>query len=189
MLDFKTELSQESDYPLSDELFNMIMSEAHKKEYDKGELIISAGAIVPDIFIIQDGVVMGYLNVQGVEKILYFGLCGTLLTSMHSFSCHKPSVMNIEACSKVTVLCIPKYRFNSLMNTSIEFCRWIAGVFSRRCYFQEVKSNIMSGDSKWRYKWLKKCRPELIQNVLQKHIASYLGITEVHLSRIRKNLQ
>lgn len=164
------------------------MGSGIEKVYNKGELLISTGEICPDLYIIKSGVVKGYLNVQSNEQIIYFGLSGTVVTSMHSFSRMQPSVINIEACSKVTVHRITYSSFQKLMDSSTEFCRWICGIFSRRCYFQELKSTIMSGDSKWRYEWIKKCRPELLNNVSQKSIASYLGITEVHLSRIRKNV-
>ena len=188
MADFKSELFQESDFPMSDILFDMIMDVGHEKVFARGESIIRAGSTVPDVFIIYDGVVKGFLNLNGVEKILYFGSCGTLLTTMHSFSCSQPSVIDVEACTKVTAICVLKQDFDHLMDTSIEFCKWIAGIFSRRCYYQEVKAKIMCGDSKWRYRWIQKCRPELLQNVPQKSIASYLGITEQHLSRIRRSL-
>ena len=44
----------------------------------------------------------------------------------------------------------------------------------------------MSGDDLWRYKALKNMRPELLENVPMKAIASYLGMSEVHVSRIKK---
>jgi DNA-directed RNA polymerase specialized sigma subunit len=43
-------------------------------------------------------------------------------------------------------------------------------------------------DLKERYKNLVKKSPELFQKVPQKHIASYLGVSEQSLSRIKKNL-
>ena len=74
------------------------------------------------------------------------------------------------------------------MAESSEFCRWVAGVFTRRCCYGELKDKVMSGDAKWRYEWLERCRPELFENVPLKAIASYLKMTEVHVSRIRKKI-
>lgn len=58
-----------------------------------------------------------------------------------------------------------------------------------KCSFQtEVKGKIMNGDARWRYEWLEKCRPELFDAVPLKAIASYLRMTEVHVSRIRNRI-
>lgn len=58
----------------------------------------------------------------------------------------------------------------------------------RMSYYNELKGKIMNGDARWRYEWLEKCRPELYDAVPLKAIASYLKMTEVHVSRVRKKI-
>jgi hypothetical protein len=59
-----------------------------------------------------------------------------------------------------------------------------------KSYF-ELKAHrvsLITDQAKDRYLRLLHERPELIQNVSLKHIASYLGVTDTSLSRIRKEV-
>lgn len=185
---FKEALGEESDYALTDELFNAIVEHSDTLLFARGDAIIDIGKVVPDVYIIAEGVVRGYLFHNGTENNICFGLPGTLITSMHCFSRNEPSILRIEACSKVKVLRMRKTVFDSLVEHQKGFAMWVAGVFTRRGYFSEVKAKIMSGDASWRYKCLKNMRPELLENVPMKAIASYLGMSEIHISRIKKAL-
>lgn len=185
---FKTALGEESDFPLTDLIYNLITENADKLTFQKGEPVVDFNKYDPDVYIIYEGIVRGYMLEQGIETNVYFGMEGTLVASMQSFSIGKQSIMRIEACCLTTVMRIKKPAFDRMMAESNEFCRWIAGVFSRRSCYAELKAKVMCGDARWRYEWLEKCRPELFDNVPLKAIASYLKMTEVHVSRIRKRI-
>lgn len=186
--DFRTELGKESAYPMSDNIFKLIIDNAEPLTFRKGETVVDIGEIDSDIYIIKEGIVRGYMINDGVETNTYFGMDGTLLTSMQGYTCGQPSIICIEVCTPSTILRIRKPVFEKLMDESNEFCRWVCGVFTRRSYLNELKAKIMNGNAKWRYEWLEKCRPELFDNVPLKAIASYLKMTEVHISRIRKKI-
>lgn len=186
--DFRTALGEESDLPLSDNIFKLITDNAETLTFRKGETVVDIGSVDSDIYIIKDGIVRGYMFNDGVEMNIYFGMNGTLLTSMQGYSLAQPSIICIEVCCPSTILRIRKPVFERLMEESNEFCRWVCGVFSRRSCFDELKAKVMNGNAKWRYEWLEKCRPELFDNVPLKAIASYLKMTEVHVSRIRKKI-
>lgn len=188
MTDFKTVLGEESDFPMSDHIYNIITENAELLTFRKGETLVDIGSLDPDIYIIKQGIVRGYMVNDGVEMNIYFGMDGTLLASMQGYSLSRPSIICIEVCCPTTVLRIRKTVFDRLMEESNEFCRWVCGVFSRRSCFDELKAKVMNGNAKWRYEWLEKCRPELFDNVPLKAIASYLKMTEVHVSRIRKEI-
>lgn len=186
--EFRKLLEGESPYPLNDEIFNLIISNSETLHFGKGEAIVDIGETKPGIYIIKKGVVRGYINEDGTERNHYFGLSGTVLASMHCYFADKPSILCIEACNQCEILHIPQRRFKEMLEESHALCLWINGVLFGMQYFQEVKSKIMNGDSQWRYKWLMNCRPEILQAVPLKAIASYLGMSEVHISRIRKDI-
>lgn len=188
MTEFRQMLSEESDHPLSDPIFDAIVENSDTRTYARREAIIDIGQTDPDVYIITEGVVRGYMLSDGVEQNKFFGLPGTLITSMYCFSMNEASVLRIEACCPTRVLHLSRQTFTELQRADVDFAMWVTGVFSRREYFAEKKSKIMSGDARWRYTWLKNCRPELLKYVSNKAIASYLGITEVHLSRIRRTI-
>lgn len=185
---FRIALEEESDFPLTDEIYNLIINHSETLQFNKGEAIVDFDTINPDIYVIKSGIVRGYMINDGAETNLYFGMEGTMLSSMQSFSLGKPSIMRIEACCPTETLRIRKEEFDRLMGENISFCRWVAGVFTRRSCYDELKAKVMNGDARWRYEWLERCRPELFENVPLKAIASYLKMTEVHVSRIRKRI-
>lgn len=185
---FRNALAEESDFPLTDHIFGLITDNADTLVFHKGEAVVDLGRYDPDIYIIRSGIVRGYMLEQGVETNVYFGMEGTLVASMQSFSTGTPSIIRIEACCHTEMLRIRKNRFDSLMSESNEFCRWVAGVFMRQSCYAELKAKVMNGDARWQYEWLEKCRPELFDNVPLKAIASYLKMTQVHVSRIRKRI-
>ena len=187
-LKFRAALAEESDFPLTDALYDYITSHAETRCYAKGEAIVSEGDLDPDIYIVKEGIIRGYMTHQENETNICFGMEGTVLASMQGFSLGQPSIIKFEACCKMTMLRIAKSDYDRMMDESHEFCRWMSGVFSRRCCYDELKDKVMNGDARWRYEWLERCRPELFDNVPLKAIASYLKMTEVHVSRIRKSI-
>ena len=187
-LKFRAALAEESDFPLSDELYDYITAHAEARNYTKGEAIVEEGVVDPDIYIVKEGVIRGYMTHEGTETNIYFGMEGTVLASMQGFSLGQAAIIRFEACCKVTMLRITKSDFYRMMEESHEFCRWFAGMFTRRSCYDELKAKVMNGDARWRYEWLERCRPELFDNVPLKAIASYLKMTEVHVSRIRKSI-
>lgn len=185
---FRHALGEESDFPLTDGLYDYIVAHASEMAFDKGCPIVDFDSNDPDLYIIVRGIVRGYMLDKGVETNAYFGLDGTLVASMQSFSTGAPSIMRIEACCHTEALRLRKTDVDVMMSESIDFARWLAGVFTRRSCYAELKAKMMNGDARWRYEWLAKCRPELFDNVPLKAIASYLNMTEVHVSRIRKKI-
>lgn len=184
---FRAALAEESDFPLTDELYDYITAHAETGYYAKGEAIVAEGVASGHIYC-EGGVIRGYMTHEGTETNIYFGMEGTVLASMQGFSLGQAAIIRFEACCKVAMLRIAKCDFDRMMEESHEFCRWIAGVFTRRSCYDELKAKVMNGDARWRYEWLERCRPELFDNVPLKAIASYLKMTEVHVSRIRKSI-
>lgn len=185
---FRIALAEESDFPMTDDLYDYIMQNGNYVEYEKGSPIVDIGDYNPDIYIVLDGIVRGYMIDKGNETNMYFGLEGTVVNSMQCFSTSNPSIIRIEACCLTKVHHIYKSTFDRMMVESNDFCRWVAGMFARRNAYAELKAKIMNGDALWRYEWLEKCRKELFEHVPLKAIASYLNMTEVHVSRIRKKI-
>lgn len=185
---FRAALEEESDFPLSDSIYNYITANSDLVTYGKGDPVVDIGSIDSDVYIVKEGIVRGYMVHEGVETNIYFGMEGTLLAAMQSFSKRQPAIIRIEACCDTAMLRLRKADFDLMMAESNEFCRWVAGVFTRRSCYDELKAKVMNGDARWRYEWLERCRPELFDNVPLKAIASYLKMTEVHVSRIRKKI-
>ena len=100
----------------------------------------------------------------------------------------KPSPVEIVSLENSTILQISKSNIDSLKKTPIGSMLFLSGEENSIIKKQTHQIEIMTQTAEERYLNLIKNRPEIIQRIHQKQIASYLGITTQSLSRIRKNM-
>ena len=119
--DFRNALKEESDFPLTDNIFRHITENSDVHKFMRGEAIIDFGDVNQDIYLIKEGIVRGYMLNEGVETNLYFGMEGTLVTSMQSYSTNSQAIIRIECCSPTTTLHIrnPTNSANGLQEYSL----------------------------------------------------------------------
>ena len=70
----------------------------------------------------------------------------------------------------------------------MEFCNWRLRLAYDQFYFTEMRNQVIKGDARQRYAALLQSRPEIVQKVTLKIIATYLGITPQYLSHLRNTL-
>lgn len=108
------------------------------------------------------------------------------LRAEYSITClGQPAQITMEAFFETVVTVIPMCEFLNMAETSPVFMRWMTEWFLGQIMTIERKRTILAGDASERYDALVRRRPELIQQVPIKALASYLGIAETSLSRLR----
>lgn len=172
-------------YKLSESNIDVLFSIMEEVHYKQNEPIVKTGEINDNIYIAKEGVFRGFLFQEGKEVTLYFGVEGDIVASVHSFYRGEPSVLTIEACCDSVMMKISKEKMDALLLESIEFANWGMNVMFEQLYTIERKRTIIVGDAYERYTNLVKKRSELLQKVPLRIIASYLGITQQSLSRLR----
>ena len=152
------------------------------------DIIIKSGEINPNIYILQDGIVRNcYFN--GLNEItIGFGLPGTMIIDMHSYYKRKPAFYQVDACCKSSVLKFTRCFFDKMLAESHEFALWVLSMQMSQLYLYEMKNSIIVGDAREKLELMIKNRPEIIKKVPLGIIASYLGITQSYLSRLRKQI-
>ena len=186
---FKDALQEESTYPATENIYNFIINAGKRIVLKKNDVLIGYDEINSDVYFILDGIIRGtIINGDGIERTVGFGLCGTMIYSAQCYSIGQPSITCFSACCPTTLLRIRKSEFDKHIAEDHEFCRWILGMFSLTIHYKEMRNEGLNGDALFKYKWLNEKRPEIIRNVSDKIIASYLNITEVHLSRIKNKI-
>lgn len=188
MEEFKKILAEEAEYKLSDEtmdLFCSLMEEVHLKKYD---YMIKSGDIDNNIYVVKDGIIRRTHEVGDKIMTNSFAIRGSVLISWHCYYYNQPSYSQFQACCDTVLMRVSKAKFDNLIATSHEFARWALSLAHGTLYYQEFKSRAIKGTVKERYISLIKGRPEIIQKVPLGFIASYLGITQSHLSRMRNEL-
>ena len=130
-----------------------------------------------------------YPNDKGEEITCYFALPGEFITSFASFNNQIPSTENIQAIMPTELLVISKPDLEMLYRTlpaTQEFGRKAAENLT--ITMEKRIALFLNNSAHERYQYLLKYNPLLIQTVPLQYLASYLGISPQHLSRLRKNI-
>lgn len=156
----------------------------------KGDYFLREGKVANHYWFIQSGLVRSYaIDPSGKDISTNFYAGGDLLIDWPSFFMRQPIRENIQA---ITDCVCWQLDFNTFQNLfhSIEAFREQGRANLVKSYFtlKNHTISIIADQAKERYLKLIKEKPELSQNVSLKHLASYLGITDTSLSRIRKEI-
>jgi len=128
-----------------------------------------------------------FLNKEGKESTIMFALRDWWITDMHCFVNQQRAMLNIVATEQTEILQISKSNLDLLFKEVPKFERFFRILF-QNAYIREqlrVMQNL-SLTAAERYENFIQKYPQTIQQVTQKQIASYLGITPEFLSTIRK---
>ena len=176
---------------LSEETFTDLAKIAKFKRIPAGTQIIRSDDIPSKIYMLVSGNVRCYLSTEGgkeYNKSFYLPL--SLLASLTALINKKPSFFVFETLSECKIYEIDYYELMKLGEDNISIKNLHIKVLEM-VYFNYEKRlvDLISLDATGRYLELKKLTPNIDEIISQYHIASYLGITAVQLSRIRKKLK
>lgn len=179
----------ESTYSLPATLMDRFIDMGYMRELSAGDILMAEGSVNPDMHILVEGILRNWHWDGPNEKTDYFGLPGTVSMSMHSYMYSQPMECNIESCCKSRIFTVTRARVHMLLKDSHDFAMWCLGNAQYQLYFMEMKQKVINGTAIERYESLVTTRPEILQRVPLKIIASYLGITPQYLSRIRNRMR
>lgn len=218
MESFKKLIALEAKHPLPDKAINCMLDMGTEIRLSAYEPMIDAGEYNPHVYFVKDGLVRGTYMDKNVERTSGFARPGTLLISFHSYYAGEPSCYRFEACCPTTVVRINKADFDNLINTDHQFAIWVMSAHQNQLLYNESKTATLTGDAKTRLVQLthrlEALLPETdpkMETEMQSHtsrvkrqlfgrwreifklvpakvIASYLGITEQHLSKIKREI-
>lgn len=178
-------LAKEAHYQLREDVMDRFLDMMTEVSLKSGEELIAYGSLNTDIYILKDGV-LRLMYFDGINERTYaFALAGTMVMSLHAYYMYQPAFVQVEACAPSRVLKISKRKFEELMEDSHEFALWVASASMQQLYFLEWKLSVINGTAKERMISLIRNRPEIMEKVSLKIIASYLGITPQYLSRLK----
>ena len=151
----------------------------------KGEVFLEYGRISSRIAFIQEGILEMTYSDGSNEKILDFLLPNSFATNYESFLLNSPSEVQISAIKESSLLCFEKSSLEKLYNKSVNFQK-IGRILAEK-YYLDIIDRIRSQyqTPKIRYDKLRQTNPEVIQQIPQYKIASYLDVTPEWLSKLR----
>ena len=155
-------------------------------------VLLEEGKISGHYLFVEKGCIRAAFNNNGNDKTVQFFFENDGLTSFESFLKNTPSLFTLETIEPSIIYLLPKIHVNNLMDELSRepgFLNMFLEISAERQlhYMHEFVSFIRDTPEQ-RYRNLLKERPHIVKRVPQHYIASYLGITRVHLSRIKSAL-
>ena len=157
--------------------------------FPKGYLIHRQGQVCREVYFIEKGIARTFYYRDGNDITNQFFTEGEAVAAMESLYSRTPSYYNIELLEDCELTRINYNEVEKLYKQfhDLESC---ARMLAIHCYLEENERNrsFQMLTAKERYMNLVNSQPEIIQRVNLGHVASYIGITQVQLSRIRSEI-
>lgn len=154
--------------------------------YPKEHILLRADKVETNIFFIKKGIVRAFAHKEENEVTFWFGREGETIISMKSYVENQKGYEYIQLLEQCELYKLQTKKLRELYNKDIHIANW-GRKFAEQELIRTEKRLIFrqSRTASERYKDLLASNADLIQRVQLGHIASYLGITQVSLSRIR----
>jgi CRP-like cAMP-binding protein len=155
-------------------------------------VLLEEGKVSNQYIFIEKGCVRSFFNKNGEEKTVQFFFENEGLTSIESFINNAPGQFTVETIEPSVVQLLPKQYVIQLMDElsrEPDLVQLILRISARRqIHYMNEFVSIIRDSPEERYRKIVKERPHIVQRVPQHYIASYLGVSKVHLSRIKSKL-
>lgn len=175
---------------LTEEEVRILESKVTIRKYLKGQFILQQGDICKQACFILSGCTKTfYVNEEGQEHILMFGIEDWWASDMGSYITQTPADFNVQCIENTEVVVFLHDVNEELYNEIPKLERFFRQITERA--FVASQKRIVRGFSlsaKEQYMYFSEQYPEIEQRIPQYMIASYLGITKEFLSKIKSQL-
>jgi len=175
---------------LTEDDLNYAVQFYKEKRITKGDFLLQAGQMVNHFYYLEHGCICYYLLKDGSEKVMEFFTDDDIFTDLYAYIEEIPANAFLRAEEDCRLFYVSKQDVLRSFDYSQRLER--SGRLSMQDAFVKAFRRIAHLNNltnEERYLRLLEKRPELFQRVPQYLIASYLGVTPVGLSKIRKRLK
>ena len=174
----------------SDEELQIISSVLMKMEFKKGSFIFKANDNVENMFYIYDGCLRTFhRDSSGKEHTIQFGIKDWWITDFTAYTSTSKAIMNLEVIEDATLYALSstdkEYVYKEVPQIETFMRKKLESAFAA---FQKRMVVSLSQSAKERYLDFLDTHNNIEKKLKNYHIASYIGITNESLSRIRKEL-
>ena len=170
---------------LTDDEFDYILSHFTPVNRRKHQFIVQEGEKVDKEFFVIQGCVKSYfLDANGKEHILQFGMENWWVTDYDAFTNQTEARFNVDCLEDSQLLYITRDNREKLSNDMHLMERfWARKTKGGYIALQSRILSLLKNTARERYEMLFAQYPELFQRVPKKLLASYLGVSRETLSR------
>jgi len=167
----------------------LILSKVTELCLKKEQYFSEAGKIPIQVGFIMEGVIRGcYYNNKGEEITRCLIAENSLVVDYLNFETNSVSTEYLQACTDCKLIVFSKADWDELSQTIVGWDAIKGKMVQLWMYQKSRKGPVISQDASTRYLEFLKSYPSLVNRIPLSHIASYIGVTQQSLSRIRKNI-
>lgn len=167
-----------------------ILSAFSVKHYAKNELFVAYGKTSQYLGFVERGMFQYYVLKDGEEITSYISIENTFVSSLLSFISQTPAREYVRALTDAQLSVISRSALKSLAEEVPAFkdfyIRLLEGAI---CGIEDSRQDLIILNAEQRYEKLLREEPHLLQQIPLQYLASMLGVTPRHLSRIRNNIR
>ncbi|MDE3145643.1 MAG: Crp/Fnr family transcriptional regulator [Bacteroidota bacterium] len=178
----------QSNLPVSTQILADIASHFELRSFTKNDYFLKEGKISNDYLFLEEGFMRAFtFDINGYEVTTYFYPKNRAVFEASSFFMRTISTENIQAVTDCKGYSITYDKLNMLFHSVPEFREFGRAMLVKEFVaFKQRTLSLINKSAEERYANLINSNKEIFQYAQLKHIASYLGITDTSLSRIRK---
>jgi CRP-like cAMP-binding protein len=173
---------------ISDSEIENFCAQLHLKTFKRNAVVSKPGVVPNEILFINRGLIRLIMDDhQGEEQTIHFALENRFIADYSAFIRQQPSLYTLQTTEETEVVVMPRTAIEwgyAHLQEGQKMGRLIAEYYF--IYQDHRIQNAYARTPKQRYDSIAEVFPSIHNRVPQHMIASYLGITSVHLSRLKK---
>ena len=175
---------------ITKEELKIILPKYKKIAISKNDYLLNQGTVEKKYWFVESGFIRSYvIDTEGNDITFNLYTSSDVVIDYPSFFFLLPTRENIQALTDCVCWEIDFASFQELFNSISNYREQQRGLLVGSYFaLKEHSISLIADQAKERYLKLLKSKPHIVQNVSLKHIATFLGITDTSLSRIRKEI-
>ena len=174
-----------------DELFHHKDIQPHLlyKEITAKDYLLDEGQVSHMIYVVVSGALRLWHNHEGKDITVQFFFEGDFVSSLESFLTKTESSYSLQAIENTTVYCLSRQGFELFLLQHPEYYQSLSIFLSQKMiHYNHLFLSRIKYSPEQRFRELVQEKSDLLWRVPDIYVSSYLGITPVSLSRIKKRL-
>lgn len=176
-------------YPLKDESIAAILSILSQESFAKKDFLVRQGDTSTKLYFVYSGCVREFFEDANANEVnTWFGFENSIAISTYSFFSQKPSLTHIQAIEDLKTIVIKYEDLQRLFDQFHDIERLGRLIVEQYLVqIEEIKVILQTLSARERYEYIITNKPEIIQRIPLKYLASFLGIQLETLSRVRSH--
>lgn len=176
---------------ISEEEMQQFLNECYVKTFRKKTYLSKENAVPQEVYFVNKGILRNVVtDNEGNEHTIHFTLENQFIADYAAFLQQQPALQSIQALEDCEIVVMPRkaidWGYKNLQQGE-KLGRIIAEY--NFIYLDNRMKTLYSRTPTERYETLTDIFPNIHNRVPQRLIASYLGITPIHLSRLKNQIR